>query len=250
MNFTSLDDALSKSFIKSLPHLTRLDLSANEIKLIELVLSFTEKGNEFYMNYSNIANYLHLGNTKNKAKSVSNIVAKAKAKGYITSETTHNFNGKNGGSSANLKVNKIFLETQIHEAFNPNSETTTKDQISRLKATTTEEADKIPNRELNSVKSFIEELQKLDEQVDNIIKYDKLEPLVEKPNSVSDDKDVQSYMNIKTLGEFEVMLKRLIRKESMTGKKSAIQYLIDNSEGWDIRELKKAFEALVLKPLF
>jgi len=249
MNFTSLDDALSKSFIKSLPHLTRLDLSANEIKLIELVLSFTEKGNEFYMNYSNIADYLHLGNTKNKAKSVGNIVAKAKAKGYITSETTHNFNGKNGGSSANLKVNKILLETQIHKAFNRDTETTTKGKISRLQAATTGVCHKMPIREFNPAKSFIEELKELDKQVDSISKYDKLESVVDKPNSVSDDKDVQNYMDIETLREFEAMLKRLIRKESMKGKKSAIQYMIENSEGWDIREIKEAFESLVLRPL-
>ena len=248
MNFTSLDDALSKNFIKSLPHLTRLDLSANEIKLIELVLSFTEKGNEFYMNYSNIANYLYLSNTKNKAKSVGNIVAKAKAKGYIVSEITHNFNGKNGGSSANLKVNKILLETQIHKAFNPVNETTPKGKISRLQAPTTEECYKMPNCELNPAKSFIQELEELDEQVDNISKYDKLKSVVDKPYSVSDDKDVQNYMDIETLGEFEAMLKRLIRKESMKGKKSAIQYMIENSEGWDIREIKEAFEPLVLRP--
>jgi len=249
MNFTSLDDALSKNFIKSLPHLTRLDLSANEIKLIELILSFTEKGNQFYMSYSNIAEYLHLGNTKNKAKSVGNIVAKAKSKGYITSQTTHNFNGKNGGSSANLKVDKIFLETQIHVSFNPVISTAPESQTSPLSESKVDEVAIAPVTEMNPAKSFMEELEELDKQDDRIVNYKELEPVVGKPESVSDDPDIKSYMNIETVAEFVAMLKRLIRKDSMIGKKSSLQYMIDNPYNWNIEKMKEAFEPLVLKSI-
>ncbi|AXG73849.1 hypothetical protein DVK85_06190 [Flavobacterium arcticum] len=248
MNFTSLHDALSKNFIKSLPHLTRLDLSANEIKLIELVLSFTEKGNEFYMNYSNIAEYLHLGNTKNKAKSVGNIVAKAKAKGYITSETIHNFNGKNGGSSANLKVNMIFLESQIHAAFNPVIANASEVLVSPLQEQSTEESGLDGESEINRSKSLIDELAELDKQDEGTGKYVELKPEVDKPEIFTDDADVIGYKSIETLPEFMVLLKRLIRKDNMNGKKLAIQYMIDNPKGWSIDEMIEAFEALVLAP--
>lgn len=120
MNFTSLDESLHKGFIKSLPHLTRLDLNANEIKLIELVLSFTRHGNQFYMNYADIAEYLHLGDTKNKAKSVGNIVLRVKAKGYIITDTSYNFNGKNGVHRPTLKWMKPIWKdsSTLFQSFN------------------------------------------------------------------------------------------------------------------------------------
>src|SRR5690606_3343118 len=61
---------------------------------------------------------LALGDTKTKAKSVGNIIAKLRKKGYITTVTSHNFNGKNGGSSTTITVNETFLEAQLHAAFN------------------------------------------------------------------------------------------------------------------------------------
>lgn len=249
MNFTSLNDALSKNFIKSLPHLTRLDLSANEIKLIELILSFTEKGNVFYMNYSNIAEYLHLGNTKNKSKSVGNIVAKLKSKGYIISKTTHNFNGKNGGSSSNLKVDETFLEGQLHAFFNPVKSTPPEGDIRPVEETQTIEAEVILHSEINPAKSFTEELEESENQGEKIVHYDELEPVISEPESIADDADIMGYQNIETVSEFVAMLRRLMRKDSMNGKKSAIQYMIDNSKVWTIDEMIQAFDPLVLKPL-
>ena len=247
MNFTSLDDALSKNFIKSLPHLTRLDLNANEIKLIELVLSFTRNGNQFYMNYTDIAEYLHLGDTKNKAKSVGNIVLNTKTKGYIITDTTHNFNGKNGGSSANLKVNEVFLERQLHAFFNPVVEHATEDHIGRIQEAEPDEANVVPNFEINPAKSLIEELEELENHDFLVDCRDEVESSFEKQDAVTNDADVMSYKSNQTLDEFEAMLKRLMRKDTMSGKKSAIQYMIDNEKGWNIDEMKKVFEALVLK---
>ena len=114
MEFISLNDAFATNFIKSLPQLTRLDLTANEIKLIELVLSYTRNGQNFYMNHTTLADYLVLGQTKTKAKSVGNIVSKLRKKGYIEAVTSHNFNGKNGGSSTTITVNETFLEVQLN----------------------------------------------------------------------------------------------------------------------------------------
>jgi len=246
MNFISLDHALSNNFIKSLPHLTRLNLNANEIKLIELVLSFTRKGNQFYMNYADIAEYLHLGDTKTKAKSVGNIVLSLKTKGYIITDTTHNFNGKNGGSSANLKVDEAFLERQLAAFFNPLIEAVTEDQISLKAEANTVEVAVAPNPVLSAAKTFIDELSELDNHGETVIEYDGLEPAYENPETIVNDNDAISYKNIETLPKFETMLKRLMRKNSMRSKKSAIQFMIDNKNGWDIDKMKQAFEALVL----
>lgn len=247
MNFTSLDDALSKNFIKSLPHLTRLNLNANEIKLIELVLSFTRNGNQFYMNYADIAAYLHLGDTKNKAKSVGNIVLNTKAKGYVITDTTHNFNGKNGGSSANLKVDEVFLERQLNAFFNPAAATVAEEHISSLEEAKPIETSVVLNPEITPEKSLSEKLEGFENQDGNcVVNYDELEPSSDKHNTVSVDSDAMSYKCIETLHGFEAMLKRLIRKDTMSSKKSAIQYMIDNKNSWDIDEMKQAFEALIL----
>lgn len=119
MEFKSLNDAFTNNFIKSLPHLTRLNLTANEKLIIELVLSFKREGLDFYMNHSTITEYLVVGNTKTKAKSVGNIIAKLRKKGYIETVTTHNYNGKNGGSSTTITVNETYLEAQLNAVFNP-----------------------------------------------------------------------------------------------------------------------------------
>lgn len=119
IEFTSLNNSFSNNFIKSLPHLTRLDLTANEKLVVELVLSFTHKGLDFYMNHATIAEYLALGNTKTKTKSAGNFISKLRKKGYIETVTTHNYNGNNGGLSTTITVNETFLEAQFHAVFTP-----------------------------------------------------------------------------------------------------------------------------------
>lgn len=244
MNFTSLDEVLKGNFIKSIPHLTRLDLTANEIKLIELVLSFTRNGNEFYMNYADIAKYLYLGDTKTKAKVVGNIVLSAKAKGYIITDTTHNFNGKNGGSSANLKVNEAFLEGKLHAYFNPVALIAIEDQISTLEEEKTTEQRISPKLQRVPKKTFMEELADLDKE-DEANAYDNKESILYDEEIASNDENKAYYQDITDLSEFTTMLKRLIRKESMSNNRLAIQYMIDNPKGWDIKVMKEAFEALV-----
>lgn len=250
MNFTSLDDALSKNFIKSLPHLTRLDLSANEIKLVELVLSFTRNGNQFYMNYADIAEYLHLGDTKNKAKSVGNIVLKTKAKGYLITDTTHNFNGKNGGSSANLKVDEVFLEKQLHAFFNPVVSLVAEKRINPSGEAKPAKASVVPRLKTSLEKSPSDKPKGVENRDENCgVDYDELVSSSDKSKKVTDNTNAMSYKSIVTLPEFEAMLKRLIRKDTMSSKKSAIQYMIDNKNGWEIDEMKQAFEALILTNL-
>ncbi|KGO78608.1 hypothetical protein Q763_17635 [Flavobacterium beibuense F44-8] len=118
MKFTSLQDAY-KNYIQSFPEFTHLDLTANEIKLIELILSYTRRSLNFYMNYSDIADYLVVKKGKAKAKVVEKIIRGLGTKGYIIKETKHNYNGKQGGSSTTISVNETFLEEQLHRAFNP-----------------------------------------------------------------------------------------------------------------------------------
>lgn len=191
-----------------------------------------------------------MGNTKSKAKSVGNIVAKVKAKGYITSETTHNFNGKNGGSSTNLKVNKVFLESQIHKVFNPIMAHPSGVQINPLQEPKTEETMIVPELEISPAKSLKQELEELDKKGDQIVNYNEQQLKLGNIQLITDDPDVKSYKSINTISEFVAMLKRLMRKDSMTSKKSSIQHMIDNPRGWNIDQMKEAFEASVLTHLF
>ena len=117
MEFTSLKQMYNNN-IQSFPELTHLDLSANQIKLIELVLSYTRKGKNFYMNHTAIADRLVIKKTDNRAKTVGNIIGQLKKKGYITTIQTFNYNGKNGGSSVTLTVDEVYLEQQLRAAFN------------------------------------------------------------------------------------------------------------------------------------
>lgn len=123
------------------------------------------------------------------------------------------------------------------------------DQISPLEETKTSEANVVPELETNPAKSFMNELQELDNQDDCVFYYDELEPDFGKPETIADDADVMGYQSIEALPEFVAMLERLMHKDSMSGKKSAIQYMIDNPRGWSIDEMIKAFEALVLTPI-
>ena len=116
MKFTSLVE-MYKYSIQSFPEFTHLDLSANQIKLIKLVL-YTRKGNSFYINHTAIADHLVIKKTDNRAKTVGNIIGQLKKKGFITTVQTFNYNGKNGGSSVTLMVDEVYLEQQLHIVFN------------------------------------------------------------------------------------------------------------------------------------
>jgi hypothetical protein len=177
MKFTSLKDAY-QNYIQSFPEFTHLDLTPNEIKLIELILSYTRTGGQFYMNYTDIADYLYVSKGKNKAKTVERIVRGLNKAGYIIKETTHNFNGRNGGSSANMRVNEAFLEEQLHKVFNPKpihiepvGETIPLEAQNILKADLKSANDSYEElKDLVLPKTFIEELEEMD-VLDDDIKY-------------------------------------------------------------------------------
>ncbi len=240
MKFTSLNQMYEK-YIQSFPELTHLDLTANQIKLIELVLSYTRTGNSFYMNYIDIADHLVIGKTDNRTKIVGNIVSQLKNKGYITTDNTPNFNGKNGGSSTTITVNEVYLEQMLLAAFSVQSPVVEINQI--------ESNESIEKPQMIVTKPFIEELEESESEESRPIPR-----LTYSWNDDdSDDDDLGDgdfgYMEIETVEEFNLLLKRLLRESHMENKKSPLLYLLDNKQEYDLNKLKQAFEALILKTI-
>lgn len=104
----------SAGFIKSYPALLKLPITVSEKSLIELVLSFTDKGNDFYMNYIDIAPYLNFS----KVQSVKNVIFNLRKKGYITTMQSHNYNGSAGGSSTSIVINEDLINLQLKAIIN------------------------------------------------------------------------------------------------------------------------------------
>ncbi len=96
-------------FIMSYPPLLKLPITVSEKSFIELVLSFTDRGNTFYMNYNDIATYIGF----KRVQSVKNLVFNLRRIGYITSKHSHNYNGSTGGSSTSIVVNEDFINNQL-----------------------------------------------------------------------------------------------------------------------------------------
>ena len=108
----------------------------------------------------------------------------------------------------------------------------------------------VPELEISPAKSLKQELEELDKKGDQIVNYNEQQLKLGNIQLITDDPDVKSYKSINTISEFVAMLKRLMRKDSMTSKKSSIQHMIDNPRGWNIDQMKEAFEASVLTHLF
>jgi len=268
MEFKSLNDAFTNNFIKSLPHLTRLDLSANQIKLIELVLSYTRNGQSFYMNHSDIAEYLVLKSTKTKAKSVGNIIRQLKKKGYVNKTQTHNFNGKNGGSSVTITVDENYLEQQLNAVFNPCltdteniAEAPTVEPLEqnlsykidddKALAESEPEVVKMTVARLQTNDDFLAELEAMDDEPRPILNLPSLKEFAY-PDDIDEENEQESYgyMEIDTTGDFKALLYRLLRLDSMRSKRDALLHLIDNKPNYDLEKLKEGFEALVLNPIY
>ena len=96
-------------YIKSYPILTNIEeISLNDIKLIELVLSYQDNDQEFKMSYE------HLGNIINtKASTIGNIVLKLTKLGVVISDTKSNFDGVKGGKVTKLSINLMKLISLI-----------------------------------------------------------------------------------------------------------------------------------------
>lgn len=212
MQFISLEHAFSQDFIKSLPHLTWLKLSANEKLIIELILSFKRQGNDFFMNHATVAEYLVLGNTKTKAKSVGNIISKLKKKGYITTSQSHNYNGKNGGSSSTIVVDEVFLEQKLKEAFNTSCHNNNVSPETYLKNktcisdVTADEAKTVTNSEVMTLKI--------------------------------------DYSNMNQL-EFTNHLQSIIKLDCMSDLSEEIQILINNNANWELQSCKGGLDYLI-----
>lgn len=227
MEFKSLNDAFNYNYIKSLPHLTWLDLTANEKLLIELVLSFTHKGLLFYMNHSTIADYLVLKDTKTKAKIVGNIISELQKKGYLTKEQTFNYNGKKGGSSVTLLVDEVYLEERLHAVFNPTLQST------EIVTQTNED--------------FLAELEEMDEPkiIPDLPYLVKLDSTDESYKMDIEGVDF-NYMEFETTEGFKDLLRGLMGVKALNGKIGTLQMMIDNKMNWDLNTMKEAFAQVIL----
>ncbi len=214
------------------------------------------------MNHTQLADYLFLGDTKTKAKSVGNIITKLTEKNYLTKNQTHNFNGKNGGSSVTITVNEIFLEQQLHKVFNgvaildhnttqatpvvelapkvvTNSITTLSNISSEVNAPTNTKKVKQSNDD------FLAELEAMEDEPAPILNLPALATLEDE--ELKDEVEDYGYMEIESLDAFKNMLQHLKGKKKMMGKLSTIDYMIDNEMNYDLEKMKGAFEVLVLK---
>ncbi|MBD3581319.1 hypothetical protein [Flavobacterium selenitireducens] len=265
MEFKSLNDAFATSFIKSLPQLTRLDLTGNEIKILELVLSYTRNGQNFYMNHTTLADYLVMGQTKTKAKSVGNIIANLKKKGYVSTVTTPNYNGKNGGSSTSITVNEAFLQAQLHAVFNTEMPLT--ENPPQAAPVLELEENNLHGQNLTAPASTDAETSSSNTETDEdfiaFMHADSDEPrpipdlpCLAKPDNLIDEPNDERNEELEGLAEvaneiesvdtFRFFLQELLTRRLMTRKKDKLQFII-NQQGYDLEKMKGAFEALILR---
>jgi len=223
----------------------QIQYPANQIKLIELVLSYTRKGNDFYMNHTAIADHLVIGKTVNRAKTAGNIIGQLKKKGYITTTLTHNYNGKNGGSSLTIKVDETFLEQMLQVAFNTESP--------EAGITPEVTSQPIPNNEptVNPNQDFLDELEQSEEQA---MAPDEVEPF--NPELLENEGRTLSTPEVELLETdcsqmdevaFNCHLKRVIRLKCMSGCMDELQMLIDNKEKWKLDFCKGGLDYLIEK---
>lgn len=116
-------------FVKSYSMLTKLKITKSEKELIELVLSFTIDGKDFYMNQSDIADRLGVD-----IKSVTNMVWRLKKIKYISGKKK-NF-GVGRGSSTTLTVNDDVIISDLKKILELRKISTS---IEGFKASTTTE---------------------------------------------------------------------------------------------------------------
>lgn len=96
-------------FIKSFSKLRKIqNLTLAEANFIELVLSYTDNGQCFYMSDKEIGRYLMM-----KEKSVNNLVSKLKKKNFIDTNTESNNKKGYGGSTRYITINLELLYTLI-----------------------------------------------------------------------------------------------------------------------------------------
>jgi Mn-dependent DtxR family transcriptional regulator len=130
-------------FIKKYPILKRLKVQTLSVDLIELVLSFQENNQKFYMNYSAIAEILQVS-----YQSIKDTVCKLKKVGYLKTENTSNFNGVKGGSSTSIYVDIDRIVEDLKNTPTVEKKEIVEDQISlALKEMTEKQMQKLRNRD-------------------------------------------------------------------------------------------------------
>lgn len=149
-------------FVKSYPVLTFTDLTPQQIRLLQLVLSYKSNKQEFQMYYLTIADLIGVKGIKNKTreKSVGNSVGKLIDKGIMTSKCIRNFKveSSGGGSKAYLTVN----EDALYAYIQPFLDDKTKQEIPTKRVKEPEPAEDISTVEVTQNQAEVVETTKED----------------------------------------------------------------------------------------
>jgi hypothetical protein len=157
-------------FIKSYPMLNLINITPSEKSFIELVLSYQNNGQEFYMEFAEIANILSIAK-----QSVSNLVKSLKSLEYINAKNSSRYKDKFIGSTTFITVNEdnilLAIEEAISNTKNIEVEITKqpKKKASKNTSTKTEEiVSEIKEVALQSMfgaqRSIIDEIQEREEE--------------------------------------------------------------------------------------
>jgi hypothetical protein len=101
------------NYIKSYPILKKLFKAQLNISIIELILSYTSNGLEFYMNYKNIAEIL-----STKEQSIRNTIKSLSQQGYLITDNVKKYNNKSGVGGSSTKI-VVDLDKIITDIDNP-----------------------------------------------------------------------------------------------------------------------------------
>lgn len=232
---------------------------------------YEKKKQTFYMNHSEIAEYLVVRDTLTKAKSVGNIIGKLKKKGYIDTVTTPNFNGQNGGSSTTITVNETFLEAQLHAAFNAVEvldQNTPQAlpvlalepvlmQLSNATPSGSADAEFLPSNSetrKQTAAEFVAELDAMDDEprptsdlpfLAQPYGADGLGEVAPETFNAAELALLQADYQAMDEVSFKAHLQKLIRLDCMTLNRTALQVLIDNRDGWLLDYRKGGLEYLI-----
>ena len=96
-------------FIKSYPILRKTKMTPTEVSIVELILSYQDNGQQFFMNYSDISDILNVGKQTIKDK-----ISDLRKKGYINTNHTKNYKNGKGGSTTTIIVDIDFIIDEIN----------------------------------------------------------------------------------------------------------------------------------------
>jgi hypothetical protein len=129
------------NYIKSYPILKKLFKAQLNISIIELVLSYTSNGLEFYMNYKKMAEIL-----SSKEQSIRNTIKLLSQQGYLITDNVKKYNNKSGVGGSSTKI-VVDLDKIITDIDNPITKAVKKEQPKATKP----KSNTIPTKEVKTI---------------------------------------------------------------------------------------------------